>query len=227
MKKNYVVIIMLLFGVMIFIAPAILTQEVFIDWIDFKGKGYIGDVIGGITAPIIGLLGAVLVYVAFHEQVKANSLIQEQQQNTQINDLIFRLEASKKDFGDLCNIFNDSIRLGEKHQMDINIPIHSIAEMKYYLITFQDTLRLIRRLTNKEQKNYLKGRLATLYEMIYLHKLALIDLKMMNITQNIANEQLYSTFEDVKIELELNLLNVGSRTVRKNYVLKNIKKEAD
>ncbi len=38
--------------------------------------GYTGDTIGGITAPIIGLFSALLVYIAFKEQVKANIKLQ-------------------------------------------------------------------------------------------------------------------------------------------------------
>lgn len=39
--------------------------------------GNIGDTIGGITAPFIGLLNAILVYMAFQQQIRAN---QEQRQ---------------------------------------------------------------------------------------------------------------------------------------------------
>jgi hypothetical protein len=37
-----------------------------------EGIGQIGDVIGGTTAPFIGLLGAILIYISFQQQVKAN-----------------------------------------------------------------------------------------------------------------------------------------------------------
>jgi hypothetical protein len=40
--------------------------------------GTIGDTIGGIAGPLISALSAVLVYIAFKEQVKANRLIQDQ-----------------------------------------------------------------------------------------------------------------------------------------------------
>jgi len=38
----------------------------------YNGLGEIGDTIGGLTAPIIGLLAAYLVYISFEEQRKAN-----------------------------------------------------------------------------------------------------------------------------------------------------------
>lgn len=46
------------------------------DWFfDLSEKGTIGDAIGGITAPVIGMLGAFLVYISFRSQVNANQLL--------------------------------------------------------------------------------------------------------------------------------------------------------
>lgn len=58
------------------IAPFIFTR----DWgfISFIGTGEIGDTIGGITAPITGLIGAVLVFFALKAQIDANQLIFDQ-----------------------------------------------------------------------------------------------------------------------------------------------------
>lgn len=42
--------------------------------LDFSETGSIGDTIGGLSAPIIGILGSYLVYVSFQEQLKANKI---------------------------------------------------------------------------------------------------------------------------------------------------------
>ena len=63
----------IIFGFLIlitFIAPIVLTQNGFID---FTKTGAIGDTIGGLTAPFLNLLGALLIYSTFKEQIKANS----------------------------------------------------------------------------------------------------------------------------------------------------------
>lgn len=65
--------------VLVFISPFIFSQ--FKSGISFIGKGEIGDTIGGITSPIIGIMGAILVYLALKEQVKANNFIQIQLNN--------------------------------------------------------------------------------------------------------------------------------------------------
>lgn len=41
---------------------------------DFKDNGVIGDTIGGTTAPIVGLIGAILVYLSFKQQLIANEI---------------------------------------------------------------------------------------------------------------------------------------------------------
>ncbi|TZF98427.1 hypothetical protein FW781_00405 (plasmid) [Chryseobacterium panacisoli] len=59
-----------------FIAPLIFTLK--LNFIDFTETGQIGDTIGGITAPFINILNAVLIYIAFTEQLKANNLLKKQ-----------------------------------------------------------------------------------------------------------------------------------------------------
>ncbi len=58
---------------MMVIAPIVLTQPALTYWMDFRQTGQIGDTIGGITAPIVNLIGAVLIYFSFKEQIKANN----------------------------------------------------------------------------------------------------------------------------------------------------------
>lgn len=55
-------------------APYFITQYSVWPYLDFSNTGSIGDTIGGITAPIINLFAAFLVYLAFREQVKANEI---------------------------------------------------------------------------------------------------------------------------------------------------------
>jgi len=77
-RSNVWAIIVIIIGlVLVIIAPVILTLdcEIFGYKFNFGNSSQIGDTIGGITAPIIGLLSAILVYIAFREQVKANKAI--------------------------------------------------------------------------------------------------------------------------------------------------------
>ena len=76
----------------------------FKDWVfDLSDKGVIGDAIGGITAPIIGIIGAVLIYLTFRSQVKANIFLSNQNELKLLIELINEL---KKDV--LCLYDNNS-----------------------------------------------------------------------------------------------------------------------
>jgi len=67
-------VLFLFTSVITLLAPYFLTQFSIWPYVDFSRTGSIGDTIGGITAPIINLFAAFLVYVAFREQIKANEL---------------------------------------------------------------------------------------------------------------------------------------------------------
>jgi hypothetical protein len=68
--------ILLILGIILilFASVYIFTRHSFIKSFDFSKTGQIGDTIGGITAPIINLIGAILVYLSFKAQVRANRI---------------------------------------------------------------------------------------------------------------------------------------------------------
>ena len=74
--KDYYWVIILIGCILIIIAPSILTlpwrDEVLGLNTNFKSTGQIGDTIGGITAPIIGLISIILLYITFREQRHTN-----------------------------------------------------------------------------------------------------------------------------------------------------------
>lgn len=64
----------LCFAVIILLLPVLLTRAANTAIFDFSHTGEIGDTIGGITAPFVGLVSAYLVYRAFIVQVEANKI---------------------------------------------------------------------------------------------------------------------------------------------------------
>jgi hypothetical protein len=71
-KQN---IAILVFGIiLIFISLYIFTRPAIFPAWDFTSTGQIGDTIGGITGPIINLIGAFLVYISFQAQIEANKI---------------------------------------------------------------------------------------------------------------------------------------------------------
>jgi len=75
---QYAISILILGLVFILIAPIIFTLPSLGPLFDFSKTGNIGDTIGGLTAPIVGFIGAALLYLALKAQINANSLIQTQ-----------------------------------------------------------------------------------------------------------------------------------------------------
>jgi hypothetical protein len=84
--------------IFIFVLPWLISQT----WPDFITKfnqatANVGDTIGGITAPFVGLLSAVLIYMAFREQVSANQMLKEQSRIQDMRQNIeFLLERLEK-----------------------------------------------------------------------------------------------------------------------------------
>lgn len=77
----------------VIIIPWLLTRET-ISIVDYKNTGAIGDTINGIAGPFIALLAAILTFLAFYIQYKANI-----EQRTQFNKTILRQdkESSKQE----------------------------------------------------------------------------------------------------------------------------------
>jgi len=74
-KRMFIFAVSLLgFGfVLVVLAPYALTRS--LTGVDFSSTGAIGDTIAGTTAPIIGLVSAALVFLAFKAQIDANRIV--------------------------------------------------------------------------------------------------------------------------------------------------------
>ena len=59
--------------------PLVLIKLSTFTWL--SGKGEIGNAIGGITAPFVGLIGAMLVYLSFEQQIEGNKIQREALRN--------------------------------------------------------------------------------------------------------------------------------------------------
>jgi hypothetical protein len=92
----------LISGGFIFTTPFLLTRSLVSPEYSFADTGQIGDTIGGLTAPFIGLLSAYLVYKSFLAQIQANKIIVQARNEdmiiANINNWIDRLEASYNNF---------------------------------------------------------------------------------------------------------------------------------
>ena len=78
MKNLNIIQLIIIILIIIILTPFFISKIYISDYFDYTNTGQIGDTIGGITSPFINGLAALLVFITFKEQVKANKLIQEQ-----------------------------------------------------------------------------------------------------------------------------------------------------
>lgn len=64
----------MLFVIGVFLSVLLFSQPAILKVWDLSEKGPVGDALNGMTAPVIGTVGAILIFVSFNEQVKANKL---------------------------------------------------------------------------------------------------------------------------------------------------------
>ncbi len=77
--------------------PWLLTQTRF-SILDFTHTGDIGSTIGGITAPVIGLVSAILIYLSFSAQIDANKIAQDEANFRYILDEFERIKTKIKKY---------------------------------------------------------------------------------------------------------------------------------
>lgn len=73
--------------ILCFLSVIIFTLPAFSDKLNLTDKGIIGDAIGGITAPVLGIITSVFLYLTLTKQTEAN----ESQRLKNESDLIFLL----------------------------------------------------------------------------------------------------------------------------------------
>jgi hypothetical protein len=104
-EKNSFLIFAIGFFLLVVISPFLLTLPSIYERLDFTRTGQIGDTVGGLTSPIIGFLGAILVYLSFRQQLKANKLqrdalsdeIKRNQQDRRYNSISHDIDVLREE----------------------------------------------------------------------------------------------------------------------------------
>lgn len=114
--------IILIVGVILaIISPFVFTRKW--GWISFQETGQIGDTIGGITAPIVNLIGAILVYFALSAQIDANKIIQGQIDEQK------KFDVESKNFNNLLKIYDEIKNDIEDFTYTVNEVTGSLSQM--------------------------------------------------------------------------------------------------
>ena len=105
-KNNKLYPLILGLILILFSSLIIFTRPALWEFFDFSKTGQIGDTIGGITAPIINIVGAILIYISFKAQINANKIqfkllyeeIQNQQKDKNFQVTLELFQSLKNDY---------------------------------------------------------------------------------------------------------------------------------
>ena len=209
----WLIVIAVFFAVIAFIFPILLTQ---FSIVDFTGTGQIGETIGGITSPFIGIASIIVMFLAFYMQYKANEIQKELslEQNKQFNT---ELTEQRKQF-ERDQFENQFFQMLQTHK-------ENISEIFVETIYYSDDEYV------KEQqihKQYIYGRKALEYiieeiNIAYYCKKAIDDNRNSNVTNfknayyavwngiDIGKSGLNNTLRIYQNNINLYIKNIGTR----------------
>ncbi len=193
-NRSSIVSLVVILVLIILIAPYLFTSPIFDHYRNVDGStGGIGDTIGGITAPFINGIAAILVYLAFKEQIKANALIQEQQYFQHIQHQIQRLEDDLYNLSSLTATIKSNITTSSTvmnnydngQQVAYYVDSESLNKLIYITTMFQDTLQMIDKIENN--RAFMKRKLRLLYVIIYKDELTQLHQTLFRVTHMQSN----------------------------------------
>lgn len=164
-NKNYnheraeIIQLVILILLIILVVPFLFTLPVFkVYKSENGGTGEIGDTIGGLTAPFINGISAIMVYLAFKEQVKATHQTKNLELYKIIND---RVNWLKSDPYDIVKIEN-CIKLKMASRI---VPEHPYNKITYILLEFSELFKIANK--SSDEKENLIRQIKYLYRILY------------------------------------------------------------
>jgi len=165
-------LVFVLLGI-ILVIPFILTFPAICSRLNFNVTGQIGDTIGGLTAPFIASIGAILVFIAFREQVRANAeQARVNLEQARVNDQIRNLEKTKIVIDSINWLRSDSFQITRTSQTFIaefngdNMCYEQLNKGSYLMYEFKNTFNYAdgNITAGKEE---LKSKIGVLYRVMF------------------------------------------------------------
>lgn len=115
--RNSLKLFIIGFLLLVVISPFLFTLPAIFAKLNFSESGQIGDTIGGLTSPVIGFFGAILVYLSFQQQLKANQIqsaaleneIKRSQQDRRYNSLSHDIDVLRQEINSFQLLKSDMI----------------------------------------------------------------------------------------------------------------------
>lgn len=130
-SPNFAIWTLFIVGLLILcLVPILLTRPAFSNFLDFSSTGEIGDTIGGLTTPIIALIGAILTFLAFWIQFKANK---EHTRQFKKQDTSSKRERFETKFYDMVKLHRENVNEFNIQGVALGRPcfINLFAELRF------------------------------------------------------------------------------------------------
>lgn len=157
-KFNLHWILIIAFTIFIILTPWIFTSSAILEHFDFSETGGIGDTINGIAGTFIAWMGAILIFITFREQVKANKNLKNQNDFNIVLQNLNKLQENPFNINQLC----------QNATVDINNKTYNSQDLKRVseiIRDFQNMIFLIENVT--ENKNILKTKIFLVWDSMY------------------------------------------------------------
>ncbi|PKH51402.1 hypothetical protein CXF68_12240 [Tenacibaculum sp. Bg11-29] len=171
-KFNYQWFFIIIFTILIAFTPWLFTREAIISDFDFSKTGDIGSTINGITAPFIAWLGAILIFITFREQVKANKSNRNQYNFDVISRNLTELQKQQSELTTICSAAQDDLSNDGYDTSNLQAIIENIR-------LFQNVVVLIEKMD--ENEDLLKSKAVILWENIYHPEIVKVNNRIVNI----------------------------------------------
>ncbi len=192
-------------ALVILLTPPLLSLPSFFGIFNFSNKGQIGDAIGGITAPFINGLAAILVFLAFKAQIEANKIlvnankILQQQENARtVLEQIKIIQDDKIRIEEILGAFN--ARIGHLHEPETPGFSNLINKTTFFTGEIRLAYNLI--IEYDGEKDFLWKKLFYLYVIVYKD---LFDRLRINIQATAVHHDYQ--FHITELLLSINFLN--------------------
>lgn len=135
-RMSLLYIALAIFGFLILLIPF------FSNSIQYKDLGSIGDAVGGILNPLVGIAAALLTFLAFYIQYQANQQIQKQ----------FEIQKFESQFYEMIKLYRENVNemRYEKHHEGKSVIYENRQVLRVLFKEFIDCYRDVKKFSNSE-----------------------------------------------------------------------------
>jgi hypothetical protein len=132
LKKHPIEFLLIIVILIIIITPYLFTRKYICEAFDFSNTGQIGDTIGGITAPFVGILSILLLYITFRQQRKFNKKQEEKYVDEHFQSIYFNLLKEQREIMKNISAQFTNLHLSDSSSVPVNEEISNVLGVSFF-----------------------------------------------------------------------------------------------